>query len=249
MCKASVKFVKAVGGAVALVVGVFAMNSAGPRSPTGSAIIHLISVQDSSVAVNHSKFEYCSVTSLTDSSLGTASVYGGAFAVLHDPQVSNFRIGISGQPLNANDYLFGSKLTVMISNSHFVECSISSSASKGRLDIANGGGGAVYARSVALSDFNVMNCAFISNSVNISSAADGFSSFSYGGALAVVDKKSNGLFVLNVTSCQFFNNSVTGAFNKNVAVRGGAVYASRAALVCRTFRFIVCLLRISTFKR
>ena len=221
--------VQAVGGAVAVVVGVNIMNAVGARSSSGTAVFKAISLQDSRVLLMRSRFTNCSARSLTQSSLGTANVFGGAFAMSHSSQVSNFRVGIL-EP-SPDKVLIGSNLTVLISNSHFLKCSVLSSASYGRLGESDAGGGAMYATSVALISFSATHCTFSSNSASDDSSFNGMVSFCYGGALAVLVSRFSGSFVFTMSSCVFLNNSVKGAFSNRMAVRGGAVYVSRAARV------------------
>ncbi len=77
-----------------MLAGVHIANSIGQASTRKSFSVGMMSVQDSVIVVNQSNFTNCSAASLNDSSLGTSSVFGGAFAVLHLPQVSNFRLGV-----------------------------------------------------------------------------------------------------------------------------------------------------------
>jgi hypothetical protein len=228
-----VNLVQATGGAVAVVVGVNMMNAVGARSSVGTAVFKTISLQDSHVSLIRSRFTNCSALSLTENSLGTANVYGGAFAMLHSSEVSNFRVGIL-QPSSQGDSAIGSSLSILILNSDFFECFVSSDASYGRLGAANGGGGAIYAFSVALSSFRVTQCMFSSNSVAVRLADDSKVSFCFGGALAVEDSRYSGSFVFTMSSCAFFNNSVKGALSNRMAVQGGAVHVSRAARVSVT---------------
>jgi hypothetical protein len=214
---------------VAVVVGVSMMNAVGPRSSLGTAIFKTVSLQDSGVSLMRCRFTNCSATSMTQSSLGTANVYGGAFAMLHSYQVSNFRVGILDP--SGNMVLDGSNLTVLISNSHFLGCYVLSSASYGRLGAANAGGGAIYASSVALSSFIATQCTFSGNFASDDNAFNGLVSFCYGGALAVVNNQYPLSFIFAISSCVFYNNSVKGAFSNRMAVRGGAVYVSRATSV------------------
>ena len=140
---------------MAVAVGTYILNSAGSAS-TGDVSFGRISVQDSHAAVTQSNFLKCSALSLTDSSQGSSSVYGGALALLHSPQVSYFKLGLL-QPLSQDNELkaAGFNLTVLISKSNFFLCSAFSSASSVRPGKGNGGGGATYAKSVAMNNFSV----------------------------------------------------------------------------------------------
>jgi hypothetical protein len=171
----------------------------------------------------------CTAASLTDSSLGPSSVFGGAFAILHSPQVSNFRQGLllsSVGVLGAS----GSNVTVLISKSHFLQCSVVSNASSGRLGEANVGGGAVYARSAALTNFSVTESTFNGSTVTFASGTTGLPSFSSGGALAVEAGGSKSSSVA-ISSSSFFNCTVQGANIANMGVLGGAAHVFRAGLI------------------
>jgi hypothetical protein len=221
--------VQAIGGAVAVVVGVYMFNSYGPASPDLSVSSGRISVQDSVVEFSRNRVTNCTAVSLTDSSLGPSSVFGGAFAILHSPQVSNFRQGLllpSVGVLGAS----GFNVTVLISKSYFVQCSVFSNSSSGRLGEANGGGGAVYARSAALTNFSVTESTFNVSTVTVASGTTGLPSFSSGGALAVEtgDSKSSSVAI---SSCRFFNCTVQGANISNMGVLGGAAHVFRAGQI------------------
>jgi hypothetical protein len=223
--RARVTRVQAIGGAVAVVVGVYMTNFYGPLS-SGRVSSGGISVRDSVVEFSRIMVTNCTAISLTDSCLGSSSVFGGAFAVLHSAQVSNFMTGLllpSSGVLGAS----GSNVTVLISNSHFLQCSVSSSASSGRLGEANGGGGAVYARSAALNNFSMIKSTFNSCTVTVASGTTGLPSFSSGGALAVDAEDSNSSFAA-ISSSTFFNCSVQGANISNMGVLGGAAHVFRA---------------------
>jgi hypothetical protein len=208
-------------------VGAYILNSVGSDS-TGNVSFGRIAVQGSHVAVTQSNFLKCSALSLTDSSQGSSSVYGGAFALLHSPQVSNFRIGLS-QPLTPSVEFkaAGFNLTVLISKSNFFQCSAFSNASSVRPGEANGGGGATYAKSVAMTNFSVTMSIFINNSVIV---ASGLSSSSSGGALAVETLEATSSVAISRNT--FVNcSSAGGAGISSLAVRGGAVHVSRASNV------------------
>jgi hypothetical protein len=236
---ARVTRVQAIGGAVAVVVSVYLVNFYGPASPDLSVSSGQISVQDSVVECSRIMVANCTAVSLTDSSLGPSSVFGGAFAILHSPQVSNFRQGLllpSVGVLGAS----GFNVTVLISKSHFFQCSLFSKSSSGRLGEANGGGGAVYARSAALTNFSVTESTFNGSTVTVASGTTGLPSFSSGGALAVEagDSKSSSVAI---SSCKFFNCTVQGANISNMGVLGGAAHVFRAGQisVART-NFVNC---------
>jgi hypothetical protein len=174
----------------------------------------------------------CSAVSFTSGSdsLGTSSVYGGALAILQSPQVSQFVAG-SMWSSGATD-LTGFNFQVMILNSSFESCWALTNSKSVRPGTANGGGGAVYANSVALSYLNVSSSNFSSNSVTVSCGATGVPSNSSGGALAVEFSGSN-YSVVAISSCSFVNCTARGASISNLAVHGGAV-----AVSCISFVFV-----------
>jgi hypothetical protein len=100
---------QAIGGAIAVVVGVCMTKFVG-QSSGGSVEFGRISVEDSVVAMAGSNLTNCAAESLTDSSLGTSSVLGGAFAMYHLPQVFQFRQG-SLVPLKKTPAVTGFNLT------------------------------------------------------------------------------------------------------------------------------------------
>jgi len=218
-------------------------NSKGPigvlKTATGA-----ISVQNSRIFLNTVSFVNCSAVSLTgvsaSGSFGTSSVYGGAFALLHSPQVSEFSDGSLEPPKVPT--LTGSNLTVIILNSSFDNCSALTNSTSVRPGTANGGGGAVYANSVALSNFNVSSSNFSSSSVAVACGATGVPSNSSGGALAVELPDSN-YSVVAISSCSFVDCSARGANISNLAVRGGAVAVYRVSSVLVTgSNFLNCSL-------
>jgi hypothetical protein len=211
---------------VAVAVGVYMLNSAGSASP-GNVQFGRISVQDSHVAVTQSNFSNCSASSQTVNSQGSSSVYGGAFALLHSPQVSDLKLGLS-QPLPPGAELqsTGFNLTVVISKSNFSQCSAFSNATSVRPGEANGGGGATYAKSVAMTSFNVTMSSFINNTVKV---ATSLSSSSSGGALSV--EALEAAFSVGISRSSFESCSAGGANISNQAVLGGAVHVSRASSV------------------
>jgi hypothetical protein len=223
-----VTLAQAVGGAVAVVLGVCVSNSIGQGSAE-TITIGLLSVQNAFIVVNQSEFINCSAASLTDSSLGTSSVYGGAFALLQAPQVSNFRFGLSVHS-DTPVVSVGSNVSMLVVKSSFVTCSIFSNATSVRPGESNAGGGALYASSVALTSFSVDESTFDGNNVTVSSGATGLHSFSCGGAVAV-DTGASSSSVVSISSCSFFNCAAYGANVPNMAVLGGAVHVFQAARI------------------
>jgi hypothetical protein len=218
--------VQAVGGAIAVVVSVYMTNFIGKLS-RGTILHGRISFKNSQIFMIRSTFMNCAAESLADSSFGTSSVFGGAFALLHRPQVYNFRVGLL-LPTNTNHLVTGSYATVLISNSNFMQCSASSSAISGRLGKANGGGGAIYASSMSLTNFNVTESTFSSTRLTIASGATGSPSFSSGGALSV-EQGVPDVSSVSISFSSFFNCTVQGANISNMVVQGGAVHVFGAA--------------------
>ncbi len=216
---------QAIGGAVAVVVGVYMSNFFGPLS-SGLVSSGGISVHDSVVEFSRNRVTNCTAVSLTDSSLGPSSVFGGAFAVIHSPQVSNFRQGLL-LPSTGVLGVSGSNVTVLISKSRFFQCSVFSNSSSARPGEANGGGGAAYATSAALTNFSVTESTFNGSTVTVASGTTGLPSFSSGGALAVEAGDSNSSFAA-ISSSSFFNCTVQGANIANMGVLGGAAHVFRA---------------------
>jgi hypothetical protein len=219
-----VTFVQAVGGAVAVVAGVFMTRFIGQAS-SGSCSLGRIFFEDSRIIMARSLFTNCAAESLTDSSLGSSSVFGGAFALLHSPQVSNFEIGLL-MPTKT-PAVTGFNLTVLVSKSSFILCSASSNASSGFLGEANGRGGSVYTNSISLTNFNVTESTFSSNRVTVAGGVTGLPSFSSGGALAVEAGAPN-VSSVAISFSDFLNCTVQGANISSMAVRGGAIHVSRA---------------------
>jgi hypothetical protein len=211
------------GGAVVVAVGVYIANSIG-QSSSEMVTVGRVSVQDSIVVMNQGNFTNCSAASLTDTSLGTSSVFGGAFVMLHAPQVSNFRLGLL-LPSDTLNVVTGFNLNVLISKSLFSQCSATSNASSGRLDEASGGGGAVCAKSAALTNFSVMESTFTDNSVTVVIGNSGLSSFSSGGALAVEAGVSASSLV-ELSSCRFFNCAVVAVVTASVSINSCAFHSS-----------------------
>ena len=216
---------------MAIAVGAYMLNSVGSGSVTGEFSFGRISVLNFYVAVTQSDFSNCLASSLTGISQGSSSVYGGAFAVLHSPQVSNLKLGLL-QPLSpfAELNATGFNLTILISNSNFSRCSAISTASSVLPGKANGGGGAMYAKSVAMTNFSVTMSTFINNIVKVASGTTGLSSFSSGGALAVAALEAT-FSVVSITRSSFVNCTAAGVRISNLAVRGGALHVSRASSV------------------
>jgi hypothetical protein len=211
-----------------VVVGVLMINSVGPASegPVSSGTVY---VNDSVVIINQNRFTNCTAVSRTDSSLGSFSVFGGAFAMLHSLQLSNFRIGLL-MPSVGVRHVKGFSLTILIYKSFFFECSVFSDALSVRPGESTGGGGAIYAKSAALTHFNVTESIFNSTIVTVSSGATGLPSFSSGGALAVEAGDSQ-FSLVAISSCIFFNCTAQGTNIDNMGVLGGAIHIFRAAQI------------------
>jgi hypothetical protein len=225
-----VNLAQAIGGAVAVAVGVYMLNSVGSSSLPGVVSFGRISFQDSHIAMAQSNAVNCSASSLTDSSQGSSSVYGGAFAVLHSPQVSSFKQRLLQSLLEGTKFNpTGSNLTVLISKSNFSKCSAFSNASSVRPGEANGGGGATYAKSVVMTNFSVTMSNFINNTVKVASGSTGLSSSCSGGALSVEALEAALSVVISRSS--FESCGAGGANISNQAVLGGAVHVSRASSV------------------
>jgi hypothetical protein len=216
----------AIGGAVAVVVGVYMTNSYGPLS-SGYVSSGRISVQDSVVEFSRNRVTNCAAVSVTDTSFGLSSVFGGAFAMLHSPQVSNFKLGLLLPSVGVLG-VSGFNVTALISQSRFFQCSVFSNSSSARPGVANGGGGAVYARSEALTNFSVTESMFNISTVIVASGTTGLPSYSSGGALAVEAGDSKSSFVA-ISSSSFFNCAVQGANIANMGVLGGAAHVFRVA--------------------
>jgi hypothetical protein len=227
---------QAYGGGVAIVVGTYIFNSKGPRGLRFTTITGTTTVRNTRITLNQNWFANCSAISFTggisSSSTGSSSVYGGAFALLHSPQLSEF-VGGSLLPSFRALILTGTNVTVRILNSNFFECSVLTNSTSVRPGAANGGGGAVYANSVALSNFSVSYSNFSSSSVTVACGATGVPSNSCGGALAV-EVPGSSYSVVDISSCTFVNCSARGANISNLAVRGGAVAVSRVSSVSVT---------------
>jgi hypothetical protein len=155
-------------------------------------------------------------------------VFGGAFALLHSPQVSDLKLGLS-QPLppGAELQLTGFNLTVLIYRSTFSQCSAFSNATSVRPGEANGGGGATYAKSVAMTNFSVTMSTFINNTVKVASGTTGSSSSSSGGALS--GEALEAAFSVVMPHSSFESCGAGGANISNQAVLGGAVHVSHAS--------------------
>ena len=195
------------GGGIAVIVGAFLFNSIGlGQTSIRRTFAGDTSVQNSNIILTQSVFSDCLAESTTagpeSGSLGTSSVYGGAFAILHSPQLSEFRNGLLSSPSSTN--LVGFNFTVIISNSNFIECRAFTTSTSVRPGTSNGGGGAVYASSMAVSNFSAIDCGFISSSVYVAFGSSGVPSNSSGGALAVEFPGSHNSAVL-ISSCSFLN--------------------------------------------
>ncbi len=223
--------VQAIGGAVAVVVGVYMMNSFGTVS-SGRVSFGNTSITNSVVVFNRNRVTDCTAVSVTDNSLGSSSVFGGAFAILHSPQVSNFRTGVLQPSVGVRD-ANGFNFTVLIRESHFFECSVFSSALSSQPGGSNGGGGAIYAKSAALTNFSVTESTFNSSIVSVASGATGLPSFSSGGALAV-EAGNPRSSIVTISSCTFFSCNVQGVNAANLGVLGGAAHVFRAGHISVT---------------
>jgi hypothetical protein len=230
------------GGAIAVVVGAYIFNAAESSTVSYTTIAGANAIHKSRITMSNVTFSHCSVISLTtgstSGSVGSSSVYGGAFALLHKTHVSEFASGLlsSPQPPGVN----GLGLTVSILNSTFLNCAVLTNSTSTRPGLANGGGGAAYVNSVALSNFSVRDCVFDSNSVTVACGATGAVSNSSGGALAV-EVAGSLHSVAEVTSSSFINCTAQGASIANLAVRGGAVAVFGAASFSVTgSRFTSC---------
>ncbi len=216
------------GGAIAVVLGTFMSNSNGlTQSRRKKVTFGKISLQDSVVEFNRNRVENCTAVSLTDISLGSSSVYGGAFAIIHSARVFNLVLGVL-LPLIKEPDIAGFNLSVLILNCSFLQCFVFSNASSVQPGEANGEGGAVYANSVALTNFSVIESAFNDSLVSVASGSTGLPSFSRGGALSVEAGNSNSSFFA-IASCIFFNCTARGASISNMGVLGAAVCVRRTA--------------------
>jgi hypothetical protein len=154
---------QAMGGAVAIVAGAFVYNSLSYlfAGLTDLTSFGTTSMQDSRVAVTGSSFTDCEAVSFTGGpALGTASVYGGALSLLHSPQVSAFSMGVL-QPLKMPK-LAGFNVTFSVSSCSFTACSAVTNAKSVAPGATSGGGGAVYASSVAFANVNLQLSSFSS---------------------------------------------------------------------------------------
>jgi hypothetical protein len=215
--------VQVIGGAVAVFVGAFVFNF-GSLAVQSTTYADATIVRDSDITLAGNAFLNCSSISLTvglfSGSFGSSSVYGGAFAILQSAKVFQFTSGLMSPPPAL--ILSGTSLTVKVLNSTFSDCSALSNSTSTRPGLANGGGGAMYVNSVALSSIIVRDSTFESNSVFVACGATGAASNSSGGALSVEARRAS-QSVVEVESCSFFNCTARGASIANLAVRGGAV--------------------------
>jgi hypothetical protein len=222
---------QALGGSVSIAVGGFLFNSAGPISPTSSNAGQT-SVQDSHIASIENRFVDSTAESLTDDlisiSFGASSAFGGAFAILHAPQITELQDGLQVPP-GAID-LAGFNFTVVVSKSIFARCSATSMSQTGRSAQADAVGGAVFASSVALSHFSINDSHFSDSAVNVGAGSGALPSHSSGGAVAVEFNRS-GVSVAVFSSCSFVNCTARGANIPSTGVTGGAISVSLATSV------------------
>jgi hypothetical protein len=233
------KLQQAIGGGIAIVVGASLFNFAGVSAQTSSGST---SLQNSSISMTRSRFDNCVAESFTggtsSGALGPASVYGGGLAILQSIQMYEFVEGLMTSTVSFD--LRGSESTVTITNSFFSECRAQTNTSSVRPGSVHGGGGAVYASSVALSKVSVSESVFTNSSVHVVTGSTGLPSNSSGGALSMEFPTPNES-VITIFKCRFVNCSAKGAGISNVAVRGGAVAVSRAAIVAvESSQFVNC---------
>jgi hypothetical protein len=235
------KLSQALGGSVAIAVGGFLLNSVGPISST-SSIAGQVSVQDSHIAAIENHLVDCAAESLTGGitsiSFGASSAFGGAFAILHAPQITVLKNGL--QLLPAAIDLVGFNFTVVVLKSIFARCSATSVSKAGRSAQVDAVGGAVCARSVAFSNFSVIDSHFSDSVVKVGAGAGALPSHSSGGAVAVEFNASD-YSVAVFASCSFVNCTARGADSSSTAVTGGAISVSLAASVTiMDSKFIDC---------
>jgi hypothetical protein len=241
LASARLKLSQALGGSVAIAVGGFFLNSVGPISSVSSNTGQ-VSVQDSYIASIENHFVDCAAESLTEGSssisFGASLAFGGAFAILHAPQITDLQNGL--QLLPAAIDLVGFNFDVIFVKSIFSRCSATSTSQAGRSAQADAIGGAVFARSVALSNFSVIDSHFIDSVVKVGAGAGALPSHSSGGAV-VVEFNASGYSVAVFASCSFVNCAARGADSPSTAVTGGAISVSFAASVAITdSKFINC---------
>jgi hypothetical protein len=230
LASARLKLSQALGGSVAIAIGGFLLNSVGSASSTSSNAGQ-VSVQDSHIAAIDNQFVDCAVESLTEdptsTSFGASLAFGGAFAILHAPQITDLQNSL--QLLPAAIDLAGFNVTVVVLKSIFARCSATSVSQAGRsaLDAV---GGAFFARSVALSNFSVIDSHFSDSVVKVGAGAGALPSHSSGGAVAV-EFNASGNSVAIFASCSFANCAARGADSPSTAVTGGAISVSLAASV------------------
>jgi hypothetical protein len=224
---------QAMGGAVTIVTGAFVYSAMASNSYSPTSF-GATSMQDCRVAVIGSSFVDCEAVSFTGGpATGTASVYGGALSLLHSPQVSIFLNGVL-QPPQAPQ-LAGFNVTFSISSCSFTACSAVTNSTSVVPGVASGGGGAVYASSVAFTNVSLQSSSFSSCSVVVAIGASGSPSNSSGGGVSVdipsVSNFTNASVLLS--SNTFWNCSANGAGQSYpfIAVRGGGVAVSRAAAI------------------
>jgi hypothetical protein len=136
--------------------------------------------------------------------------------------------------------LDGLNFTVDVSKSIFSRCSATSMSKTGRSAQADAVGGAVFAKSFALSNFSMTNSHFGDSFVNVVAGSGALPSRSSGGGVAV-EFKASGYPVAVFSSCSFVNCAARGANIPSTAVTGGAMSISLAASVAITdSKFINC---------
>jgi hypothetical protein len=239
---------QAIGGAVSIVVGAFFYNSVFNTFGSLFQNAGATSVQDSRIAFSGTSLSNCSAVSFSDgSAAGSSSVYGGAVAVLHAPQVSLFRSGVLASwgdnfVVPTAPILTGFNFSLLILNSNFSLCWAVTNSASVPPGTANGGGGAVYAMSVALSNVSLHSSLFSSCSVTVAIGAVGTASNSSGGAVSLEVPVGNTSVLLSSTT--FWNCSANGAgkYSPFTSVRGGgvAVFGTSALKVVNT-RFQSCV--------
>jgi hypothetical protein len=216
-----------------VVVGPLMFNSVGPLA-TISTNVGMISLQDSHVALIETLFADCAAESMTQGSgsisFGASSAYGGAFALLHSLQATLLLDGLQQllSPFIGPSY--GSDLTIAVVKLSFSRCSALSKSTSGRSSQADAVGGALFAKSVALSNFTASDSHFSSCFVNVVAGAGDILSRSSGGAVRI-DFSSPGYSVASFSVCSFFNCTARGALIRSLAVTGGGVALSHVKQV------------------
>ena len=148
--------------------------------------------------------------------------------ILHAPQITSLNDGLLLLPAAIDSA--GFNFTVVVSKSIFSRCSATSMSNTGRSQQADAVGGAVFAKSVALSHFSMSDSNFSDNFVNVGAGAGALPSRSSGGAVAV-EFKASSYSVAVFSSCIFINCTSRGASIPSTAVTGGAMSISLATSV------------------